>query len=235
MKQKRGASHAAQYERPVTPPDWSADGRRFAEQLSAVLDDIYRRYGRLRMEDMNADTRALIGSLAAKGEVFSIAEAVGLLAEQLNALQAKAATLETRIAQYTAADVLAKLKTVDGSGSGLDADLFKGQATIPLSLGGTGGTTADQAITNIGALPVRLNGGINNCNSIVKSGLYTHDNWQNGPASMPDKQGTLFVIEYKAGSPGWVHQLFLSPHVGTVWKRYVTNGSWATWTILFNG
>ena len=27
---------------------------------------------------------------------------------------------------YTAADVLAKIKTVDGSGSGLDADLFKG-------------------------------------------------------------------------------------------------------------
>lgn len=31
---------------------------------------------------------------------------------------------------YTAADVLAKLKTVDGSGSGLDADLFDGQHSI---------------------------------------------------------------------------------------------------------
>lgn len=41
---------------------------------------------------------------------------------------------------YTASDILAKLKTVDGTGSGLDADKFKGNNTIPIANGGTGAT-----------------------------------------------------------------------------------------------
>lgn len=51
---------------------------------------------------------------------------------------------------YTAADILAKLKTVDGSGSGLDADLFKGKSTIPVANGGTGASTADMALRYLG-------------------------------------------------------------------------------------
>ena len=51
---------------------------------------------------------------------------------------------------YTAADILAKLKTVDGSGSGLDADLFKGKSTIPIANGGTGASTADMALRYLG-------------------------------------------------------------------------------------
>jgi hypothetical protein len=51
---------------------------------------------------------------------------------------------------YTAADILAKLKTVDGSGSGLDADLFKGKKTIPVANGGTGASTADMALRYLG-------------------------------------------------------------------------------------
>jgi hypothetical protein len=41
---------------------------------------------------------------------------------------------------YTAADVLAKLKTVDGAGSGLDADLIDGLDSGALGGGGGGGT-----------------------------------------------------------------------------------------------
>lgn len=51
---------------------------------------------------------------------------------------------------YTAADILAKLKTVDGSGSGLDADLFKGKPTIPIANGGTGASTGDMALRYLG-------------------------------------------------------------------------------------
>ena len=36
---------------------------------------------------------------------------------------------------YTAADILNKLKTVDGVNSGLDADLFKGKSVIPVENG----------------------------------------------------------------------------------------------------
>ncbi|MCJ7855102.1 hypothetical protein MUJ63_02165 [Lachnospiraceae bacterium NSJ-143] len=65
---------------------------------------------------------------------------------------------------YTAADVLAKIKTVDGSGSGLDADFFKGQSVIPVANGGTGATTVATARNALGlgnttgALPI-ANGG----------------------------------------------------------------------------
>ena len=44
---------------------------------------------------------------------------------------------------YTAEDILEKLKTVDGAGSGLDADLFKGQSVVPVANGGTGNTTGN--------------------------------------------------------------------------------------------
>ncbi|WP_373845089.1 hypothetical protein [Clostridium sp.] len=54
---------------------------------------------------------------------------------------------------YTAADVLAKLKTVDGSGSGLDADLLDGkEATTFLQttqLGVTGGAAKQDDFTDI--------------------------------------------------------------------------------------
>lgn len=45
---------------------------------------------------------------------------------------------------YTAADILEKLKTVDGSGSGLDADKFKGNNIIPVENGGTGKSTIQE-------------------------------------------------------------------------------------------
>jgi hypothetical protein len=50
----------------------------------------------------------------------------------------------------TAAGLLAALLTVDGSGSTLDADLFKGSATIAIGNGGTGATTAATARTALG-------------------------------------------------------------------------------------
>lgn len=63
---------------------------------------------------------------------------------------------------YTAADVLAKMLTVDGAGSGLDADLLDGQhgayyldpanlsAAVPITKGGTGATSAGAARTALG-------------------------------------------------------------------------------------
>lgn len=51
---------------------------------------------------------------------------------------------------YTAADILNKLKTVDGINSGLDADLFKGKSVIPVENGGTGASTVKSALENLG-------------------------------------------------------------------------------------
>ena len=63
-------------------------------------------------------------------------------------------------ASYTAADILTKIKTVDGSGSGLDADTLDGKhasafaalsgGAVSLTQGGTGGKTAADARSNLG-------------------------------------------------------------------------------------
>jgi hypothetical protein len=63
-------------------------------------------------------------------------------------------------ASYTAADVLAKLLTVDGAASGLDADLLDGISSagfyqpggtdVAVADGGTGASTAGGAATNLG-------------------------------------------------------------------------------------
>ena len=60
-----------------------------------------------------------------------------IIDSQLKAVSDKA-TSALPSSSYTAADILNKLKTVDGNGSGLDTDLFKGQSIIPVSNGGTG-------------------------------------------------------------------------------------------------
>ena len=52
------------------------------------------------------------------------------------AASAAEVALKLDIASYTAADVLTKIKTVDGSGSGLDADLFQGNAPSHFALAG---------------------------------------------------------------------------------------------------
>lgn len=41
-----------QYEPLQTPEIWGAEGRRFVNRLTEILDDIYRRYGRLSVKDL---------------------------------------------------------------------------------------------------------------------------------------------------------------------------------------
>ncbi len=91
---RRTPPHIAQYEHPTVPGDWGLEARRFAEQLRAVLDDIYRRYGRLRMEDMSTDTRALIQSFAGQSEVSGLAQALGAVADRLGALMSGTGVLD---------------------------------------------------------------------------------------------------------------------------------------------
>lgn len=105
------------------------------------------------------------GSLTAKGDV-QLSNATNSTSEALAATPAAvkaaydrgsagvsaAATAQAKAdaalpaSSYTAADVLSKMKTVDGAGSGLDADMIRGKiaivqdGTVPL----TGGFTASQ-------------------------------------------------------------------------------------------
>ena len=84
---------------------------------------------------------------------------------------------------YTATDILNKLKTVDGANSGLDADLFKGESTIPVANGGTGKTTAREAYRNLayGGYTKK----ITDFNIYVASGYYiVHGESKNSPIDM---------------------------------------------------
>lgn len=60
-------------------------------------------------------------AVADSGELFSASDVEAVLAEIMTAVNTKLAS-----ASYTAADVLTKIKTVDGASSGLDADLLDG-------------------------------------------------------------------------------------------------------------
>lgn len=93
---------------------------------------------------------------------------------------------------YTAADVLAKLKTVDGSGSGLDADLldgvhlmnWKGYQGIPRSCGNSTFTTVNQYFGNgnivvFDPLPTDANDNDLGLNTVIVSyGENAHRNHQ---------------------------------------------------------
>jgi hypothetical protein len=107
-----------------------------------------------------ADQVDLQAALDSKLEAVDWGMIGGDILDQVD-LQA-ALALKLDASAYTAADVLAKLLTVDGAGSGLDADLLDGQssafyrdpanlsAAVPISLGGTGSTTALTARAALG-------------------------------------------------------------------------------------
>jgi hypothetical protein len=56
----------------------------------------------------------------------NVAAAIALAESDMNTVEAAAAAAQATADTYTAADVLTKIKTVDGAGSGLDADLLDG-------------------------------------------------------------------------------------------------------------
>jgi hypothetical protein len=90
------------------------------------------------------------------------------------ALDAKLAS-----SSYTAADVLTKIKTVDGAGSGLDADLLDG-----VSSGSFLRSDADDAVTNTG----------------VEISFYSNDVMENASGD----QATLEVFQDTAGSDAFM-------------------------------
>ena len=53
-----------------------------------------------------------------------------------NEVDANFTNLKTAIDKYTAEDVLVKLKTVDGNGTGLDADLLRGLVSSSTDISG---------------------------------------------------------------------------------------------------
>lgn len=125
------------------------------------------------------------------------------------AAQAKAdAALPT--ASYTAADVLAKIKTVDGAGSGLDADLLDGLSSSDLMRSG-------------GYWPG------NDADACVVNGCWT---FQPGANHTPLSDWFSMIV-FGSGDLGRVTQLGQHYNGGNEWyiRRY-NNGAWSSWNYI---
>ncbi len=144
---------------------------------------------------------------------------------------------------YTAADILNKLKTVDGANSGLDADLFKGQSVIPVTNGGTGATNNYEAIRTLGN-----NSGIflarkpeladdvsrDDINSLKMSGVLLTD--RTNVANIPnffDENGRKVITSFGVGNyndyDGYIafdhysHEIAMRMGQAKEWERIVTD------------
>ena len=119
--------------------------------------------------------------------------------------------------QYTASDILEKLKTVDGPGSGLDADTIDGAQN--------GYLTANK---------LYLVGNVSDFDSLTANGLYR---WATNVTNRPFDYGTVFQFSnldnpIPGTSQHWVNQLAWATN-GRIYARQIVNtGSWTNWNSL---
>ena len=159
---------------------------------------------------IDADTLALIDS-----------EAGGALKELLwssvkATLKTYFDTLYASSSGDTPENILAKLLTVDGAGSGLDADLFDGMNSARFIFGSNGN---------------RGSSNVSNINGIVKSGFYYSTDTTNNPTA-----ANYHVIHgQNDDSDLYAYQIAFSPFsVGQIYSRIKNNGTWTGWTKDWN-
>lgn len=85
--------------------------------------------------DSHTHTVSTISDLTATAAELNIMDGITATTAELNYMDGVTSNVQTQLnaklasSSYTAADVLTKIKTVDGAGSGLDADLLDGQSS----------------------------------------------------------------------------------------------------------
>lgn len=130
---------------------------------------------------------------------------------------------------YTAADVLAKLKTVDGAGSGLDADLLDGQdsAFYRSASNLNAGTVPDARLPpRLGAVAAT----ISDWDAATSNGWYMASDAINAPQA-----STWFIGHVENhGAAGWctqtVHAFSGDLEADTkTYRREQNNGAWSAW------
>ena len=140
----------------------------------------------------------------------------------------RAVTPKSLAALHTAANVLAKLLTVDGSGSGLDSDFLRG-------LTPDGVVSGARVLAALGYTPANGNGNVGNVdlNIVVQSGMYRFDQPTNGPAGVA--WGQLLVVH---GSSDQVSQIAWETNTGRMHTRIGTpavvggSGIWSPWRLV---
>ena len=140
---------------------------------------------------------------------------------------------------YTATDILNKLKTVDGNGSGLDADLFKGQSVIPVANGGTGNADPQRAIRNLNGDGIFLErtsllDGIND-SDVGGFNLFGRLRTSTTPINIPNFfSGNARVVvncfysgayECKLATQDYTNEVAIKTGTDNDWLRVVTNNN----------
>lgn len=119
------------------------------QKVSAIADDaVSSANGEVLPSDWNA-THTVTGTIAASD--VTVTPVGGIAATDAQAAIAELDTEKLAASSYTAADVLSKLLTVDGAGSGLDADLLDGNSSAAFALSATS-LTAGAGLTGGGDL-----------------------------------------------------------------------------------
>lgn len=76
-----------------TPSRWTSEERRLIAQLEEIFDDIYRRFGRLRMKDMGSEMRTILQSAKnADGKLTQLESSFNQTAESIRSEVSKVET-----------------------------------------------------------------------------------------------------------------------------------------------
>lgn len=153
-----------QHEPLRTPSRWTSEERRLIAQLEELFDDIYRRFGRLRMKDMGSEMRTILQSAKeADGKITQLESSFNQTAESIRSEVSKVETTaneaKSSIAQ-TAENIELSVSKVEGK-----ADAAKSAADDILN-GTTPVTTLKNASVTITIDGVDVIGGV----VVIKAG-----------------------------------------------------------------
>ncbi|HWQ76862.1 MAG TPA: hypothetical protein VN441_16265 [Syntrophomonas sp.] len=211
----RGEGNSRLLKSPATIPATFAEFRAALIAGTLPVDLLYNATGwdvqGTALNKANLLTDAVAEALGLESDDPTVSEALSLLADLIAQAGVTESTLTAHIANlaahgYTAADVLAKLLTVDGSGSGLDADTVDGNhasafatasqgakadAAIPKGLA----TAANQLLVSTGAgvWGVQTKSGFKT--PIISVGTYSL------AGQVGSSTGTTFAIPHGATQP----------------------------------
>jgi len=162
-------------------------------------------------------------------EVANIVDSAPATLDTLNELAAAlgddpnfATTISNQIgtklnsSSYTAADVLAKIKTVDGAGSGLDADLLDGTSLVDVKQG----------------IEATALNSTNDLNTITTNGHYR---WTSSvPTNAPSGTYHNMMVLNDGGQPTQMVWGGTGSGTADIHIRRRDNGTWRSWTTFWN-